>query len=212
MIVRINAILIFSFALGMRNIHTNVALFSSTNNKSIPLHSSSSSSGLPSEVITAQICKKFSQNEMNELNQIENANESSSSTLFCGKYAHIRSQLDYNYHSFYDPQRQLLQDEIILRLMNATTIRHYSEADIHDSTTFSNMRITTSDACNSSTTKTSRGTTYCSSPSSKPWIVFTAGAMGAGKTHTIRILAEHQYFPLEAFVTVDPVSLNLSFI
>ena len=43
----------------------------------------------------------------------------------------------------------------------------------------------------------------CSSPA-EPWIVFTAGSMGSGKTHTTRRLAEQGIFPLEAFVTVDP--------
>ena len=37
-----------------------------------------------------------------------------------------------------------------------------------------------------------------------PWIVFTAGAMGAGKSHTMRALVERSRFPLPAFVIVDP--------
>jgi hypothetical protein len=37
-----------------------------------------------------------------------------------------------------------------------------------------------------------------------PWIVFTAGAMGAGKSHTMRMLVEKERFPLPAFVIVDP--------
>ena len=37
-----------------------------------------------------------------------------------------------------------------------------------------------------------------------PWIVFTAGAMGAGKSHTMRVLVEKSRFPLPAFVIVDP--------
>lgn len=37
-----------------------------------------------------------------------------------------------------------------------------------------------------------------------PWIVFTAGAMGAGKSHTLRVLVEQKRFPLPAFVIVDP--------
>jgi predicted kinase len=38
----------------------------------------------------------------------------------------------------------------------------------------------------------------------KPVIVFTAGAMGAGKSYTINKLVENGRFPLEAFVIVDP--------
>lgn len=36
------------------------------------------------------------------------------------------------------------------------------------------------------------------------WIVFTAGPMGSGKTYTLSWLSENKYFPLEAFVRVDP--------
>lgn len=43
----------------------------------------------------------------------------------------------------------------------------------------------------------------CSTPT-EPWIVFTAGAMGAGKSYTMNKLVEEGRFPLMAFVTVDP--------
>jgi Zeta toxin len=38
----------------------------------------------------------------------------------------------------------------------------------------------------------------------EPWIVFTAGAMGAGKSHTMSVLVLKGRFPLTAFVCVDP--------
>ena len=38
----------------------------------------------------------------------------------------------------------------------------------------------------------------------EPWLVFTAGAMGAGKGFTLRKLVEKGRFPLTAFVNVDP--------
>lgn len=37
-----------------------------------------------------------------------------------------------------------------------------------------------------------------------PWVVFTAGVMGAGKSFTIRRLHEQGLFPLHTFVVVDP--------
>jgi predicted kinase len=40
--------------------------------------------------------------------------------------------------------------------------------------------------------------------SSQPWIVFTAGCMGAGKSWTIRHLSQRGDFPLEAFIVIDP--------
>ena len=38
----------------------------------------------------------------------------------------------------------------------------------------------------------------------QPWIVFTAGSMGAGKSHTMNLLVQKERFPLHAFVVVDP--------
>jgi predicted kinase len=43
----------------------------------------------------------------------------------------------------------------------------------------------------------------CNAPT-EPWVIFTAGVMGAGKTHTIRRLDEQGIFPLKSFVSVDP--------
>ena len=47
----------------------------------------------------------------------------------------------------------------------------------------------------------------CDRPAS-PWMVFTAGPMGAGKGRTMQWLARHGLFPLSAFVRVDPDSLR----
>ena len=43
----------------------------------------------------------------------------------------------------------------------------------------------------------------CTTPT-EPWLVFTAGAMGAGKSYTMRKLVESGRFPLLGFVTTDP--------
>eukprot|EP00752_Nemacystus_decipiens_P007227 g6468.t1 len=50
-----------------------------------------------------------------------------------------------------------------------------------------------------------------SSRKEHPWIVFTAGAMGAGKSHTIQWMSEKGYFPLPDIVTVDPDEFKTSF-
>jgi predicted kinase len=97
-----------------------------------------------------------------------------SEEVFTGRYKTIRQSLDYTYHQNYLPQRQLLQDTIIAHILS----KQY--ANITDSNGNS-----------------------CVSPKN-PWIVFTAGAMGSGKSYTIRHLAAQDRFPLESFVTVDP--------
>jgi Zeta toxin len=37
-----------------------------------------------------------------------------------------------------------------------------------------------------------------------PWIVFTAGAMGAGKSHVIHWMSQRGSFPLPDIVQIDP--------
>jgi len=43
----------------------------------------------------------------------------------------------------------------------------------------------------------------CTTPT-QPWVVFTAGAMGAGKSWVIKQMMNAEVFPLLAFVSVDP--------
>lgn len=93
-----------------------------------------------------------------------------------GKYKEIRSKLDYTFHSKYTYERTQFQDKLIDSLLP------YYNTQVFDST---NPDV----ICNQAT---------------RPWIVFTAGAMGAGKTHTIKVLHKQQLFPLHSFVLVDP--------
>uniref|UniRef100_A0A7S0G7Z0 Zeta toxin domain-containing protein n=1 Tax=Rhodosorus marinus TaxID=101924 RepID=A0A7S0G7Z0_9RHOD len=43
-----------------------------------------------------------------------------------------------------------------------------------------------------------------------PWIIFTAGPMGAGKSHTLEWMNEKGYFPLENIVQLDPDKFKLA--
>jgi len=104
----------------------------------------------------------------------EDNHQSTQMTLH-GKFQSIRATLDYTYHANYTPQRQILQDQIISTLLSK-----------------SNANITDYNTGNS-----------CISPKN-PWIVFTAGAMGSGKSYTIKQLHAYNRFPLETFITVDP--------
>jgi predicted kinase len=48
----------------------------------------------------------------------------------------------------------------------------------------------------------------CTTPT-EPWLVFTAGAMGAGKSYTLNKLVNEGRFPLLAFVQVDPDAIRM---
>ena len=50
----------------------------------------------------------------------------------------------------------------------------------------------------------------CTTPT-EPFLVFTAGAMGAGKSHTLRELRKANRFPLLAFVQCDPDEIRSCF-
>lgn len=50
----------------------------------------------------------------------------------------------------------------------------------------------------------------CTTPT-EPFLVFTAGAMGVGKSHTLRTLNQNGNFPLAAFVVVDPDEIRQTF-
>jgi len=41
-----------------------------------------------------------------------------------------------------------------------------------------------------------------------PWVIFTAGAMGAGKGFVIRWMDKQKYLPLENFIVVDPDAIR----
>jgi len=43
----------------------------------------------------------------------------------------------------------------------------------------------------------------CTTPT-RPWLIFTAGSMGAGKSYTVKKLMDADVFPMLAFVGVDP--------
>jgi len=51
---------------------------------------------------------------------------------------------------------------------------------------------------------------YCTTPT-EPFVVFTAGAMGAGKGHVINYMDTNGYFPLASFVLVDPDEIRSLF-
>ncbi len=44
----------------------------------------------------------------------------------------------------------------------------------------------------------------CGPPQRRPWLVFTAGAMGAGKSRTMTWLSDQGIFPLSQVVQIDP--------
>lgn len=44
----------------------------------------------------------------------------------------------------------------------------------------------------------------CQAPCGRPWLIFSCGAMGAGKTHVMNWLSKHNILPLEQLIHIDP--------
>ena len=115
-----------------------------------------------------------------------------SERVFTGPYASTRAGLDYSYHANYVPERQAVQDTIIGRFLSGgariSTSRTVPTSD--GSSTQEDSQLSSAAAL---TTQRSDG----------PWLVYTAGAMGAGKSHTLRYLSRENLFPLDRFIVVD---------
>mmetsp|Transcript_4943 Transcript_4943/g.7354 ORF Transcript_4943/g.7354 Transcript_4943/m.7354 type:complete len:344 (-) Transcript_4943:2635-3666(-) len=102
-----------------------------------------------------------------------------SSLHFHGKFTSIRSKLDYTYHDIYTKNRQLLQDDIIESYLSNQITTSLMIQDVE------------------------KDDVVCQIPK-EPWIVFMAGAMGVGKSYTIKHLNKTKRFPLQSFIYIDP--------
>eukprot|EP00946_MAST-07B_sp_MAST-7B-sp1_P001251 g1251.t1 len=95
---------------------------------------------------------------------------------FVGEFAHLRAARDHAFHGFYTVSRQLFQDSIVRYYVSrqASVNRRARKGDSHKS-----GRVL-------------------------PVVLFMAGVMGSGKSHTLRWMSEKHGFPLHEFVICDP--------
>lgn len=128
---------------------------------------------------------------------------------FTGPFADIRAGLDYGFHRNYLPERQRVQDAIVQRFLDA-------DAEASASTSGSGplppgVGFTHED--HSSLAHVERAPEHLIGPdcrvphgsghhTPKQWVVFTAGPMGAGKSHCLKWMARRGFFPLDDFVLV----------
>ena len=115
----------------------------------------------------------------------------STSENYMDQTAHLRREffrarvgLDYRHHVRYSIQRQAVQDGIIRQILSFEDMQRgkpESQAEWK---------------------RAARGAPLLRRPR-QPWCIFTAGAMGAGKTHVMCALDRHGLMPLQRFVRVD---------
>lgn len=130
-------------------------------------------------------------------------------------FAAARVLLDHSYHGVYCVERQEVQDRIICAILErgGLTLEQADEsggtaaaAGDHEDDDGSPIHATPSDGSIASSKDSSGGSDCAGSPLPVcPWAVWTAGAMGAGKGHTMRLLKQAaSIFPSQAFVGIDP--------
>jgi len=127
---------------------------------------------------------------------------------FVGEFAHHRVTLDYSYHKRYSKERQKIQDSIARKFL--LTVRPHVADIVGWCAPLANapsLRLIRSCAAGYQVVRDAATEFVCERPE-QPWIVFTAGAMGAGKSHAMRWMAEQGLFPLASFVQVDPDAIR----
>jgi hypothetical protein len=114
-----------------------------------------------------------------------------------GKYKHLRQNLDRTFHQTYSYVRQEFQDRIINYYVNLNSA-------------WNRPKWTHTSRTRATPPKPTPHNDHHNQPqppsTPRPFVLFTAGAMGAGKSHTLRWLARtkpNYYFPLAGAVFVD---------
>lgn len=104
-----------------------------------------------------------------------------------GRGAVYRAGIDYTYHGRYSLERQAVQDDIIRTMLSLEEVQTGRAAPKSAKTDFERFM---------------RGARQLRQPR-QPWALFSAGCMGAGKTHVMCKLDAHGLLPLPRFVRVD---------
>jgi adenylylsulfate kinase-like enzyme len=148
------------------------------------------------------------------------------SLAFSPTFQHARSRLDYSYHTNLVLNRQYLQDAILKRVVESaqvasddaiTILSSRTETDQEQRETVNGSSVsdpeptTFSPRCDPA--NTSRNNDFSNSGNSpqsvlpaqrRPWIIFTAGAMGVGKGYVLMQLQRLQLLDVSSFVKIDP--------
>lgn len=116
--------------------------------------------------------------------------------LFTTTFEYARGKLDYTYHKNPTLTRQAYQDMVLSRIL---------EADKSLTSTRS-----TSSSLSSTTSLSDQDYTTEEQPErrKRPFIVFSAGPMGVGKSFVLSQLHQRNLFPLSRFIKIDPDMLK----
>ena len=108
-----------------------------------------------------------------------------------GAFSVSRDRRDYSWHVRYSVRRQEQQDAIIRKMLRESA-----------AACFANQAGTGPRPLKQEVMTRWRGRHGLPAPA-QPWAIFTAGCMGAGKTHVMQLLDKHGLLPLRSFVRID---------
>lgn len=148
----------------------------------------------PTRMITTEYCWGKS-TEANHRLLLAESNNDSTHIAYKSPFAQIRRKLDHSFHAEYCPERQRFQDSVIQSMLQQKQLMlQHGRCQMSAS------------CCYTSVDGRKVRSLEVNSPNSKRahWIVFSAGAMGAGKTWTVKLLHDKGRFPLDKFLMVDP--------
>jgi len=111
------------------------------------------------------------------------------------EFAASRARLDYSWHVHYSLRRQEQQDAIIRRMLRDGAVGGAEHATPAGRGVLQGLRQVLS-----RWQQQRRGAVGAPA---QPWAIFTAGCMGAGKTHVMELLDENGLLPLSSFVRID---------
>jgi hypothetical protein len=117
-----------------------------------------------------------------------------------GPFAQIRDALDVDYHGNYTPERQRVQDDLVAQALAAEGASAARAAARLRSLQWLADRLSAGAMC--------AGAGGLKAAQAHPWIIFTAGPMGAGKSRTMSWLCARGIVPLEHVVCIDADSFR----
>ena len=120
----------------------------------------------------------------------------SQSHEYAASFQRARQKLDYSYHKNPLLERQQFQDRVLQTILDAAV--KASESQTHSTEEKEESKSSLESSVNENDSRDHE----------RPWIVFSAGPMAAGKSYVLTQLHHRNLFPLDQFVTIDPDKLK----
>lgn len=113
-------------------------------------------------------------------------------------FRQARMMIDHSYHGMYKLERQAVQDRIVMAIFERGGMTIEADGGLCETDDPPTPKPDSSSG-------SSRWSPESDDVPPRPFAVWTAGAMGAGKGHTLRRLKQAgAIFPISAFVAIDP--------